>query len=36
LDRLLGSSPAILLVAMFLGIVVAFRNIIRISNERPE
>ena len=36
LDRLLGTSPAILLVAMFLGIVVAFRNIIRISNERPE
>jgi ATP synthase protein I len=36
LDRLFGTSPGILLVAMFLGIVVAFRNIIRISNERPE
>ena len=36
LDRLFGTAPWILLVAMFLGIVVAFRNIIRISNERPE
>ena len=36
LDRLFGTAPWILLIAMFLGIVVAFRNIIRISNERPE
>lgn len=36
LDRLFGTDPWILLAAMFLGIVVAFRNIIRISNERPE
>ncbi|MFM8499453.1 MAG: AtpZ/AtpI family protein [Chakrabartia sp.] len=36
LDRQFGTAPWILLVAMFLGIVVAFRNIIRISNERPE
>lgn len=35
-DRLFGTSPWILLTAMFLGIVVAFRNIIRISNERPD
>ena len=35
-DQLFGTAPWILLIAMFLGIVVAFRNIIRISNERPE
>jgi ATP synthase protein I len=35
-DRLLGTSPFGLLVLMFLGIAVAFRNIIRISAERPE
>jgi ATP synthase protein I len=35
-DRWLGTSPWILLTAMFLGIAVAFRNIIRISAERPE
>ena len=35
-DRLLDTSPALLLVCMFLGIAVAFRNIIKISNERPE
>jgi ATP synthase protein I len=35
-DRWLGTSPWILLVAMFLGIAVAFRNIIKISGERPE
>lgn len=35
-DRLLGTSPALLLVCMFLGIAVAFRNIIKISGERPE
>jgi ATP synthase protein I len=36
LDRLLGVAPALLLVCMFLGIAVAFRNIIKISGERPE
>jgi len=36
IDRWLDSSPVALLVSMFLGIAVAFRNIIRISNERPE
>jgi ATP synthase protein I len=35
-DRWLDTAPALLLVCMFLGIAVAFRNIIRISNERPE
>lgn len=35
-DRWLGTSPWILLVAMFLGIAVAFRNIIKIAAERPE
>lgn len=36
LDSWLGTSPWLLLVLLFLGIGVAFRNIIRISNERPE
>jgi ATP synthase protein I len=36
LDSWLGTSPVALLVLLFLGIAVAFRNIIRISNERPE
>jgi ATP synthase protein I len=35
-DRFLGTSPALLLVCLFLGIAVAFRNIIKISGERPE
>ena len=35
LDRLLGTSPWLLLVMLFLGIVVAFRNIIRLANRRP-
>ena len=35
-DRWLGTSPWLLLVMLFLGIGVAFRNIIRISQERPE
>ncbi|GLT01584.1 hypothetical protein GCM10007897_29780 [Sphingobium jiangsuense] len=34
LDRLLGTSPWLLLVFLFLGIIVAFRNIIRISTKR--
>ena len=36
LDRLLGTSPWLLLVMLFLGIGVAFWKIVRISNERPE
>jgi ATP synthase protein I len=36
LDHWLGTSPWILLALLFLGIAVAFRNIIRISNERPK
>lgn len=36
LDRWLGTAPWLLLGLMFLGIAVAFRNIIRISGERPE
>jgi ATP synthase protein I len=35
-DRLFGTSPWLLLALMALGIIVAFRNIFRISNERPE
>jgi ATP synthase protein I len=36
LDHWLGSSPWLLLVMLFAGTGVAFRNIYRISNERPE
>jgi ATP synthase protein I len=36
LDRLFGTTPWLLLVLLFLGIAVAFRNIYRISSERPE
>lgn len=36
LDRWLDTLPGFLLGCMFLGTAVAFRNIIRISNERPE
>ncbi|MET0270640.1 MAG: AtpZ/AtpI family protein [Sphingomonas sp.] len=36
LDRWLGTSPWLLMGLLFGGIAVAFRNIIRISNERPE
>ncbi len=35
-DRWLETTPLLLLVCMFLGIAVAFRNIIRISKERPD
>jgi ATP synthase protein I len=34
LDRLLGTSPWLLLVLLFLGIISGFRNIIRISSKR--
>lgn len=36
LDRLFDTSPVLLLVMAGLGLVVGFRNIIRISGERPE
>ena len=36
IDRFAGTSPWGLLVMMFFGIVVAFRNIFRISNQRPD
>lgn len=36
IDRFAGTSPWGLIILLFLGIVVAFRNIIRISNQRPK
>jgi ATP synthase protein I len=36
LDRWLGTSPWVLLVLLALGVIAAFRNIIRISKERAE
>ncbi len=36
LDRLFGTVPVLLLALTALGFVVAFRNIIKISGERPE
>jgi len=36
LDRFLGTSPWLLLALLFMGFIVAFRNIIRISTKRPE
>ncbi len=36
LDRFIGTAPWLLLVCIFLGIGVAFRNILKISAERPE
>ncbi len=36
IDHFAGTSPWGLLVVMFLGIFVAFRNILRISNRRPD
>lgn len=36
IDRLAGTTPWLLLACLFLGIGVAFRNIYRISQERPE
>ena len=36
IDRWFGTSPWGLIVMLFLGIAVAFRQIIRISTERPE
>ena len=36
LDRLFKTSPWLLLVMLTLGVIVAFRNIYRISQQRPE
>ena len=36
LDRWLGTAPWIMLVLLVLGIIVAFRNIYRIGQERAE
>ena len=36
IDHFAGTSPWGLLVVMFLGIIVAFRNIFRISNRRSD
>lgn len=36
LDRLLGTSPWLLIIMLLLGFVVGFRNIIRISSKRPD
>ena len=35
IDQLAGTTPWGLLVMLFLGIVVGFRNIIRITSKRP-
>lgn len=36
IDRFAGTTPWGLLVMLFLGTAVAFRNIIRISTQRPK
>ncbi len=36
IDRFAGTSPWGLLVMLFFGIIVAFRNIVRISSRRPD
>ncbi len=36
LDRIFNTAPWLMLACIFLGIAVAFVNIYRISNERPE
>lgn len=36
MDRLFGTTPWLLLVMLVLGTIVAFRNIYRISQARPE
>ncbi|WP_226016701.1 AtpZ/AtpI family protein [Novosphingobium sp. FKTRR1] len=36
IDQLAGTRPLGLLVMLFAGVFVAFRNIIRISSRRPE
>ena len=36
IDRFAGTAPWGLLVMMFLGIIVAFRNIFRMASRRPD
>jgi ATP synthase protein I len=36
IDHFAGTSPAGLLVVMALGVIVAFRSIIRIASQRPD
>ena len=36
LDRLLGTSPWLLLILLFLGTAAGFWNIIKLSSQRPE
>ena len=36
LDLWLGTKPWLLLAVMFLGIIASFRNIMKISTERPK
>ena len=36
LDRVFGTFPWLMLAMMFLGFVVAVRNVVRISVERPD
>jgi ATP synthase protein I len=36
IDRFAGTSPWGLLVVMALGVIVAFRSIIRMASQRPE
>jgi ATP synthase protein I len=36
LDQLLGTSPWLLLVMLFLGTAAGFWNIIKLSNQRPK
>jgi ATP synthase protein I len=36
MDRLFGTAPWLLLVMLVLGTIVAFRNIYRISQQRPD
>ena len=36
LDRLLGTTPWLLIVMLFLGMAAAFRNILKITGTRPE
>ncbi|GEB88640.1 hypothetical protein ZMO02_02770 [Zymomonas mobilis subsp. pomaceae] len=35
-DRLIGTKPIFLIIFLLLGVCIAFRNVIRISRERPE
>jgi ATP synthase protein I len=35
LDRMLGTSPWLLLILLFLGMAAGFWNIVKLSNRRP-